>query len=107
MSRYVRTSDLNNAIMSTKPELGVLAEEIATIFERIVQIVPTADVRENVRGEWIDDTETDDDGEIVYRGIHCSKCQYSIPYVGLKSGTNFCPSCGAIMWKGEKEYGNI
>lgn len=43
--------------------------------------LPTADVRENVNGEWIVE-----DGEVV-----CSEC--GEPHIE----TNFCPNCGADM----------
>ena len=49
---------------------------------------PTADVRENVRGEWIFPY-----GDKKYKRCSvCGRVFYSIPY-----NTNFCPSCGADM----------
>lgn len=52
---------------------------------------PTADVRENVRGEWIERT---------YGQYECSVCgeKFCIPYIDNK---NYCLSCGADM-RGEK-----
>ncbi len=52
---------------------------------------PTADVRENVHGEWIHK-----DG--IYGVVFCSKCDYELRI----NNTNFCPKCGADM-RGVKE----
>lgn len=54
----------------------------------LIELLPAADVRENVRGEWIFPY-----GDKKYK--RCSVCGsvfYSIPY-----NTNFCPNCGADM----------
>ena len=53
-----------------------------------IEQLQTADVRENVNGEWIFPY-----GDKKYK--RCSVCGsvfYSIPY-----NTNFCPNCGADM----------
>lgn len=48
--------------------------------------VPSADVRENVRGEWL---EADDEDPCYYR---CSICGRMVDVI-----CNFCPNCGADM----------
>lgn len=51
---------------------------------------PTADVRENVKGRWIE----------KHYAINCSvckKCLWSSPYIDLVKKFNFCPNCGADM----------
>lgn len=54
---------------------------------------PTADVRENVRGEWMKD------GRYMGKNWHrCSICDRAYSYV---YDWNFCPNCGADM-RGEK-----
>lgn len=50
--------------------------------------VPTADVRENVRGEWI---------KIHWKAFRCSECKGISEYY-----TDFCPNCGAQM-RGESK----
>ena len=50
--------------------------------------VPIADVRENVRGEWIFPYED----KKYKRCSVCGKTFYSIP-----ATSNFCPNCGAEM----------
>jgi len=61
----------------------------------IINIEPSADVRENVHGEW----ELCEDQDGLY-GV-CSKCgtdadfqHYGVPYP-------FCPNCGADMRGGK------
>ena len=64
---------------------------IAFAIERIKQM-PTADVRENVHGEWM---YTKHYGE-PYRV--CPKCHMERKD-DLSRGWNFCPNCGASMLK--------
>lgn len=58
-------------------------------FVDLLKAEPAADVRENVRGEWVDRN-----GNIVFpfwERYECSEC-------GARSDNkNFCPNCGADM----------
>ena len=54
----------------------------------LIDTEPTADVRENVKGEWI---EQEDD---YYHYWECSECGFG---VGLDDIRNYCPNCGADM----------
>ena len=57
-------------------------------IEMYINNQPTADVRENVRGEWIFPY-----GDKQYKRCSaCGKTFYSIP-----ATSNFCPNCGADM----------
>lgn len=56
---------------------------------------PTADVRENVHGEWIDDYDPANFGEFRYK---CSKCGART----VERADNFCYQCGADM-RGEED----
>lgn len=58
----------------------------------IISGLPSADVRENVRGKWI--INDSDEAEAFY---HCSECEGD----SFKMW-NYCPWCGADM-RGEKE----
>ncbi len=52
-------------------------------FIEMIEAMPTADVRENVHGEWI---------KIHWKAFRCSECKGINEYY-----TNFCPNCGAEM----------
>ena len=56
-----------------------------------IETVPSADVRENVRGEWI---PTEGHMVPIYR---CNKCNT------LSLGGNFCSNCGADMRRQDGE----
>ena len=76
MSSYIRRKDAEFVLESWK---------IGTF---ILDPIPNADVRENVKGEWIFPY-----GDKKYKRCSvCGRVFYSIPY-----NTNFCPSCGADM----------
>ena len=54
-----------------------------------IETVPSADVRENVRGEWLS----------MFGHCICNICGYkSSPVM-----TNFCPNCGCSMKEGKDE----
>lgn len=61
----------------------------------ILKGLPTADVRENVKGEWIDEkcwSYEYDGNEIAVVTWKCSECGEE---TNIRS--NFCPECGAEM----------
>ena len=60
---------------------------------QMLEQTPTADVRENVHGEWIHK-----DG--IYGVVFCNKCDYELHI----NNTNFCPNCGAYMLKEAEEW---
>ena len=74
------------------------SEDWIKLFETAVRNQPTADVRENVRGKWVNcgihgDRAWEQDGHGNFCHIwKCSKCEYTTEYCG-----NFCPKCGAQM----------
>ena len=61
----------------------------------ILKMMPSADVRENVRGEWIRG-----DAEKLQGAARCSACGGTC-YKG-RHYFNFCPNCGADM-RGESD----
>lgn len=62
-----------------------------------IEAVPSADVRENVRGCWIN-IEIHIDGSST---AECDKCN-AIVHSNLSEKINFCPNCGADM-RGESD----
>ena len=64
------------------------------IIHQVRELTPTADVRENVRGEWTTKRTCEHDGE-----LYCSNCGCDAPTEGdyRQVKTNFCPNCGADM----------
>ena len=66
-----------------------------------VDLIQTADVRENVHGKWLFDDGRVATGELQDKNVHCSICGHSAPskpwwecHLEL---TKFCPNCGAQM----------
>lgn len=63
-----------------------------------LKTIPAADVRENVKGEWVDfgvhgDWAWEQDGHGNFWHIwKCSKCEYKTEH-----SSNYCPNCGAQM----------
>lgn len=60
-------------------------------INEIILFLPRADVRENVRGEWLHWARSDE----------CSVCGYDTGK--YEAGTNFCPHCGADMRRAAHE----
>lgn len=56
----------------------------------LIDTEPTADVRENVKGEWLPDCEYDGEDEWCFN--QCSLCDYQ-----SDEQYNYCPNCGADM----------
>lgn len=75
-----------------------MSEDAMDIREEIT-LLPTADVRENVHGEW----RRDFDGNEFY--WYCTHCKTEYYEEDLLMGGNvlprFCPICGCDMRKGE------
>ena len=88
MSRYIDADKLIELANNTKDK---------TIDANDIARFPAADVRENVRGEWIEVLrDTYGGGHFPYS--KCSVCQSE-----QIMDSNFCPNCGAEMRKKEKK----
>ena len=83
MSDYIKREDAINAII----------DAVATYKPASIRIseIPPADVRENVRGEWIEITNETE--EWYWHPSKCSICGAEM----LLSFDKFCPNCGADM----------
>lgn len=60
-------------------------------IQKIVNDIPSVDVRENIHGEWIRDD--------IYSSWKCSRCNtYAIEdFEHDEVRSRFCPDCGADM----------
>lgn len=85
MSRYIDAE-----LLEPDTEWDDYEDGYISYSDHQIRCAKTADVRENVRGEWIDDRE--------HNCYLCSAC--GLP--GLKS-FGFCPNCGADMRGGDAE----
>lgn len=83
MSRYIDAEKIEIPMMEMKTD--------ETWMKIAIKSVPTADVRENVRGKWIDKSK----GVLIVK--QCSVCDWQVDYK-----FPFCPYCGANM-RGEKD----
>ena len=93
MSRYIDKDTLGLTDFEIFMCDGSYKEALKMLLEKIEQ-APTADVRENVKGEWIKEVDTmggyDDYTPINY---YCSICGY----LSMDGQTNYCPNCGSDM----------
>ena len=86
MNRYIDADALHEMINWTAWKPPFSKKQV----RRFIDNTPTADVRENVRGEWINK------GFMV---AECSNCKEQFHELEI---ANFCPNCGADM-RGEKD----
>ena len=73
-------------------------EHDGVTLQSVIDKMPTADVRENVRGEWIVHELGGHHNKTILWGHDCSICGHWI-VVGKEKikEYNFCPNCGADM----------
>ena len=95
MSRYIDADELKNSLGEPPENWTSSPEEIQALndfyeFQTLIDSAPSADVRENVRGEWLDDHDPVNFGEFRYK---CSKCGART----VEWADNFCYHCGADM----------
>ena len=96
MSRYIDADklkeripkDIHEDVFENCSNCELLDDEQV---KELIDLQPTADVRENVRGEWIEVLiDTYGGGHFTYS--KCSVCQSE-----QIIDSNFCPNCGADM----------
>lgn len=92
MTDYIKREDAIRQIVKTSAQNELDIPAIGTVIY-ILSEMDSADVRENVRGEW----ETSFGARLKTDGQHWLDCRCTA--CGLYSGqaSDFCPNCGADM----------
>ena len=91
MTDYIKREDAIEAV-----KIALRKESALTRINNI----QTADVRENIRGEWIEDNSREK--SMMWRCSVCGRIAY-YPTIGKRKsykkhcGYNYCPNCGADM----------
>lgn len=91
MADYIKREDLVNALLdyTWRDEEGYMIDDYdgkRRFIEEWMPDIPAADVRENVRGEWIDTTN-------YFMRWQCSVCENHT----RDARPPYCPYCGAEM----------
>lgn len=88
MSRYIDAEKLREAVNQWDMQELYLPVH----FLDLIEVIPTADVKEVKHGRWIKDRNFNDDL------ARCSAC-----HIFSDRQPNYCPNCGAKMDGGVKE----
>lgn len=100
MKKYIDADAVIQTLEYKKTAL-VLTNERWVVGDCIdeVEMLPAADVRENVRGEWelvsVDMLDPEDTNE--YECSECGTLFYFESDTPKENNYNFCPNCGARM----------
>lgn len=105
MRRYI-DADLIEYEPMCRARGNGMYEDCEIAYKDQIDDIPTADVRENVHGEWLDCEVVHDrkDAKITdWQQARCSVCGrwHTTPYMYYFDHYNFCPVCGADM-RGDK-----
>lgn len=108
MNRYIDADKLSAHKFTTQEANhndmgGAYRQGWNDAIDAVVDDQPTADVRENVRGEWIEDNSREK--SMMWRCSVCGRIAYYPTFGKRKSykkhcDYNYCPSCGAQMMRG-------
>ena len=107
MNRYINACNLLTKIKAYRP-YQYLGEDALSYAIKMVELEPSADVRENVRGEWAEIEVIaevyDISGVKTWASkMKCDQCGFTtIAIEGHFSQYNFCPNCGADMRGGKQ-----
>ena len=103
MARYIDADELINYLKDLQKPMNIgFGEESVLVSINLkslissIESLPTADVRENVNGEWTDHRTLEHDGE-----FYCSNCGFVLDSYIQGAFYNYCPNCGADM-RGEE-----
>ena len=102
MSRYI-DADLIEYEPMCRARGNGMYEDCEIAYRDEIDDIPTADVRENVMGRWVevvDRTEMYDKEGVKTWGMlfQCNQCGFVLNAVEGHTGQyNYCPNCGADM----------
>ena len=91
MSRYIDVDLAIDEIIKDMCGIPDVDEGIHTAISEL-RLMPTENVRENVKGEWTDHRTLEHDGE-----FYCSNCGFVLDSYIQGAFYNYCPNCGADM----------
>ena len=87
MPRYIDAEYIEYEPMLS-PRGNGMYDEREVAYKDEIDDIPTADVRENVKGKWVRIKDT----------VQCSQCKAKwIDHTYLIETFRFCPNCGADM----------
>ena len=95
MSDYISREEIYKIFSCNKA-----SDEIVGIYEKILDL-PSADVRENIHGEWKMPIQDDGMSDPIYYQVRCSKCGFDLDpqtwhqELHQYGADNFCPNCGS------------
>ena len=102
MSDYIKREDAVRAVVDAKTGKDKTIDGTRQVTDclRRIKAIPSADVRENVKGRWLPhDLEN---GEKSIDEDCCSVCGERFHEIAMTGCEwNFCPNCGAQMMRGE------
>lgn len=113
MKRYIDADKLKSEFDFKHIDMNKTAAVVH--HKNILEIInqqPTADVRENVKGRWVevvDRTEMYDKEGVKTWGMlfQCNQCGFVLNAIEGHTGQyNYCPNCGADMRGGHHEKDN-
>lgn len=93
MSEYISREELKRVLKPFVIKKGVMEN---------INAIPSADVRENIHGEWITQYDIIRNPYSEEHNPHtkCSECNFRVDTYSSQF-MNFCPNCGADMRGGK------
>lgn len=98
MNDYIKREDVIETVYKLREHFKCWDRNDDITIKNALNAIPLADVRENVRGEWIETdilwTAMTEATSVQIPSKICSVCQKPVPQI---MWNNFCPNCGADM----------
>lgn len=101
MDDYIKREDAINAFDDPRVESNYGDVSPSSVID-VIKTIPAADVRENVRGEWIEKIVGNPAGGGSLGVSECTRCGCFVFATAVYGDLNYCPNCGADMRKETK-----